>query len=97
MAEPLDKLIQSPIGITGNVLQRCCYSGRLIQSMDWHHRKKMVDRPRIGQRLENGKIAKIFCRQLFPQLIKFFLPMWQGMLLEQQIHFSGNAPEQAFG
>ena len=89
-----DKIGYFPIGITGYILQ----SGRtirlLIQTLNGHNRKNLVDCPRIRQWLEKWKITEIFIGQQLGQSTEFIGGMFQptGYLID----FASNWPIKTF-
>ena len=54
----IDITRDAAIRITGQVVQQARVVRRLIETVEWHHWKDLVNRPDIRQRLEQGKIAE---------------------------------------
>src|SRR5688572_18179679 len=54
-----DKAIDLAIGIAGHVLQRPAPNRLLVQTMNGHDRKELIDGPAVRQRLEQREVAEV--------------------------------------
>ncbi len=68
----IDELIHLAVRVTGDVAQNRLPGRRLVQAMDGHDGKKLLDGPAIGHALEQRKIAEIGIRQQPFQAFQFF-------------------------
>ena len=60
-----DEVGNLAVRIAGNVLQGSIACGTFVQSLDGNDREELVDRPTVGQGLEQGEVAEVFvCKKL---------------------------------
>ena len=57
------KPVDHAVGIAGDVLQGPAPGRRLIEPVNGHDREDLIDRPIVGQRLEDGKVAEVAVNQ----------------------------------
>src|SRR4030043_275785 len=57
-----NEVVNLSVGVTGHILDCRRYSGLFIQAVNRHYREYLANRPGIGQRLKERKIAEIFIR-----------------------------------
>src|SRR4051794_36442046 len=48
----IDELVDLPVGIAGNIHERAFTRGTFLQTIDWHDREKLSERPMVQQRLK---------------------------------------------
>jgi hypothetical protein len=89
------KLIHLAVRIAGDVAEHRVVRGRLIQPVDRHDGKKLLDRPAIGHALEQRKITEVGIGQhrveVF-QLLGLFVHV-----LEHPENLVADHPEQILG
>src|SRR5581483_7270274 len=56
---PTDEMIDLPVGIARNVLQRAATRGLLVQPMNRHDRKELIDRPMIRHGLKQREVTEL--------------------------------------
>src|SRR6185436_3292212 len=66
---PIDELIELAVRVAGDVAQHRVIDRPLVEAVDRHHREELLDRPAVGDRLEQREVAEIGVRQqLFERL-----------------------------
>jgi hypothetical protein len=63
-----DEAVDLAVGVAGDVLQRAAARRLLVQPVDRHDREELVDRPRVGQRLEEREVAEVAVHSRILQL-----------------------------
>ena len=56
---PADEAVDLAVRVAGHVLQRAAPRRLLVQPVDRHDREELVDRPGVGQRLEEREVAEV--------------------------------------
>ena len=54
-----DELVDLAVGVACHVLQRAAAHRLLVEPMDRHDREELIDRPAVGQRLEEREVAEV--------------------------------------
>ena len=72
-----NKISNLTVRVTSNILQSSRTFRFLIQSLDRHDREYLVNRPRVGKRLEEREITEIFIGKQLRQSAEFIRRMFQ--------------------
>src|SRR2546425_9459427 len=67
----IDKLVHHSIRIASNVAERGIFRGRLVEVVNGHYRKKLIEGPVVRNRAKHGKIRQILCTQEPPKIVEF--------------------------
>src|SRR6185369_17151851 len=54
-----DEAIDLAVGVAGDILQRAAARWLLIEPMNRHDRKELIDGPTVGQRLKEREVAEV--------------------------------------
>src|SRR5262249_25079890 len=90
----VDEFVDYAVRITCNVRESCVLSRSLVQLVNRHDWKQLIDCPVIGERTKHREVAEVFRRQLFFQIVKFFGNVFRG--LGELIRLLADLPEQLF-
>ena len=52
----IDKLVYHTVRIAGDVAERCVFSWRLVEIVNGHDRKKLIEGPVVWNRTKHGKV-----------------------------------------
>ncbi len=61
----IDKLVDLPVGIAGDVAQSRPFGGFFRQPGDRNNRKELIQGPAVRRRLKNGEIADVLAGQIY--------------------------------
>ena len=89
-----DEVVDLAIGVAGNILYGSRAVGTFVEPADGHDGEQLVDRPRVGQRLEEREVAEVFVGQQLRNLAQLF----GGMLHVRGdfAYLAGYRPEELF-
>ncbi len=92
---PIDELVDLAIRIARDVGQHGGPGGTLVQPVDRHDGKQLIDGPAVGQRLEHGEIAEVRIAQQAIELGQFFRHVVHAV--DHAADLAGDGPEQVLG
>ena len=82
------------VAVTRYVLNRGIAIGALVEPLDRHDGKELIDGPMVGERLEEGEVAKILLGHHLVQLAQFVGGVLE--VVRKVDHFGADAPIEAF-
>ena len=56
---PIDEVVDLAVGVAGDVGEHRAPRRLLVQPVDRQDREQLIDRPRVGQRLEHREVAEV--------------------------------------
>jgi hypothetical protein len=89
----IDKLVDDAVRVAGDVAERRVFGRRLVQMMNRHDRKQLIERPVIRHRAKHGKVRQVLGAQQPAQIAKLFRNVLR--LLRILVGALANVPEQA--
>ena len=90
----IDELVDLPVRVAGDVAQDGVARRPLVEPMDGHHRKELLDGPTVWHRLKQRKIAEVDVGQNRIEILKLFGNVVH--FSDQSAEFSADRPEERF-
>ena len=88
----VDEPIQLAVGVAGDVAEHGVFRRLLVQAVNRHHREELLDRPAVGNRLEQREVAEVGVRQLLVEVLQVFRHL--GHRLDDALELGADCPEQ---
>src|ERR1051326_4461192 len=90
----IDELVNNPIRVARDITERRVLRRRLIQTMNRHDRKQLVQRPMVRHGAKHRKVRQVFSAEQPAQFTKLFGDIFRS--LRVLISAFTNVPEQHF-
>ena len=91
----IDELIDLSVGVAGNVAKHRVLRRPLVEAMNGHHRKQLLDGPAVGDRLKQREVAEIGVRQRLVEVLQIFRHLVHR--LHQLLQLHADRPVQVLG
>ncbi len=92
---PIDEVVDLAVRVARDVGQHRRAGGPLVEPVNRHDRKQLIDRPAVRQRLEHGEIAEVRVAQQAIELRQFLRHIIHGV--HHPADLAGDGPEQVLG
>ena len=90
----IDEAIELAVRIAGDVAEDGVVQRLLVQPVNGHHREQLLDRPAVGDRLEQREVAEIGVGQLLVQVLQILRHL--GHRQHNLLQLRADRPEQVF-
>ena len=91
----VDELVDLAVGVAGDISKDAAARRLFLQAMNRHDGEELLDRPRVGHRLEEGEVAEVGVGELGFEAFEVITDIVS--FLEDLEDFPADAPEEFFG